>query len=509
VTASLAAFVYFYEIRGEPARLAESEASLRLFPDLEAAGVDLLRIAQPAGETVEARRAARGWRLVRPLDFPGDPPSLDAMARALSEVLSEGRIEDPVDASVYGLGDSAIDVGFDAASGGGRIRLGRQTPVGASVYVAVERGRAAERESREEIHMIGTAQAALFDRSAEDLRDRRVLDFEPEDVIRVSIEAFGPSDDFTAVLERNQHAWTIVQPAALAADGAAVGRLLSNLSLLRAESFVDEPDRALLAALEAPAYRVTLEGPSRAKLVLTRTTADETDGVHTAQGRDGHLYRVSEALVGHLPRRLFALREKHVARFDPARASRVELRFDSGESISIERKDSMLAASGSSWESDVGPIDQGRFEDLLSSLSRLDAVDIVAEALGADEQAALGLRPAQLRIRVLAAAPAGEGESKGEGERKGEGTGEDKGEDRDKDKDQGSGEGDIGVAPPLLADVRFGRPFPERGPLAASGEGEAVHRLDVALDSGLPWSVGAFAEKFLAEAPEASEARPD
>ncbi len=405
-----------------------------------------------------AARVARGWQLSLPLVFPGDAPSLEAMARSLSEMVSVGRVDDPVDASVYGLGSSAIEIGFEAKRGGGRIRLGRQTPVGASVYAAVERDRGgAESEGGEEIHMIGTIHAAVFDRTALELRDRRVLDFEPDQISRVRVAAFGADANFGVTLERREDGWTIVWPAPLAADDAAVERLLSDLSLLRAEFFVDDPYPALRAALKTPTYEVALEGPSISKLILTRTPADEAAGLHIAQGRDGHLYRISDALVAHLPSRLFALREKQVAHFDVALARRVELRFGAEESIWIERSD-----ASSPWTSAAGVLVPGPIDALLLRLSQLDAVEVVAEALGVDEQAALGLVPARLRIRVLGSEPAN-GEAM------------------------------------LLADVRFGTRDPDRGPVARSDDRDEIHRLDASLDGRLPWDATIFAREFLAE----------
>lgn len=298
-TAALALFVYFYEIRGEPGRRAAADAEGRLFPDLEPGDVAALWIQRPGEDQSRAKRSGDGWQLALPVEWPGDPSSLDAMARALSQMKSQGRIEDPAAPAVYGLGEDAILVSFSAESGTRGLRIGRQTPVGPNVYVAL----LGSGDEPEAIHMISSAHAAVFDRGPEDLRDRRVLDVEPAKVERLEIETRG----IDVAVERDGEAWWIVRPERAPADAGKLGRLLSDLSVLRAESFVDE-GREAEEAVETAETVITLTGRELPDAVRLRL-GPVADGRRLAQGRDGRLYTVREALVSHLPTSVEELRQ--------------------------------------------------------------------------------------------------------------------------------------------------------------------------------------------------------
>ena len=462
-TVALAAFVWLYEIRGEPEREAAALREARLFPDLDASAIDAVSFERPDVPAVRVQRDGGGWRLVAPLAAPADAPSLDAMTRRLAGMKSQGKIEDPAAPSVYGLDEKALVVSFETATGSRTLRIGRETPVGHDVYVAL--GPAGEGGV---LYMVSSADAAAFDRSADALRDHRVLAFQPADVARVHISAQPPpgtSGGLQALLERGEDGdFAIREPAPLAADADAVRRLVSDLSLLRADSFVDDPAPALRRALEAPAYEVRLEDASGAtlgRLALAPESAapdEAARGFRIAQAWDGSVVRVREALVAHLPKRLFALRPKAVARFDPESVHDVELDFGSAEPLLLERN----AASGA-WTLAGEPARAEPVDALLEALSHLDAVDVAAEAMGPAELAGVGLAPARLHVLVRGA-PGGAAESKAPGD--------------------------------VLAELRIGRSDPLRGTLVQTRERSEILRLPTAVDSALPQDRDAFLQQL-------------
>lgn len=368
-TALLAAFVYLHEIRG-----GSEGAGDRIFPAVSADALESLSLEREGAPRLRASRIAAAWRVVEPVSAPADPAVLAALGRTLAELRSAGRIDDPVEPAVYGLDPPQLRVVFVHAGQELRFALGRETPVGPNLYASVP-----GREGAPEIHMLPVSQTAAFDVDVDALRDHRVLAFEPEDATRLRLAAGATAGGFEATLEREAEGWRIVAPAVLAADADAVGRLLSDLSLLRAEEFVDAATPDALRALAEPAFVAVVEtgsGPPQ-RFELAPPGEDELRWV---RGREGQLFRVRDALVRHFPRRLFALRAKQVLRFDPAEASAVRVELASGESFALPPE-----------------------ARIVEPLSRLDAVDVIAESLGADERAALGLEPARARIRVLAA----------------------------------------------------------------------------------------------------------
>jgi hypothetical protein len=341
------------------------------------------------------------------------------MARLLVELASTGQIEDPASPSVYGLGEAATRVVFVHAGRERAFGLGRETPLAGSVYARV-----AGPTGPPEIHMVPTAAALAFDVGLDELRDRKLLSFDPERVDRVRIAARDADRGFETTLERTDGTWMIVSPAVLAADQRAVGRLLSDLSLLGAEEFVDAPGDAEERALESPSFVVVLESAGDAQRLDLAAVVDSAAHLRLARGREGRVYQVRSALVGHFPRSLTLLRDRAVLRFDPAHVQAVQVDSAPG--------------SGSS-ESRRGVPDG----NLVALLANLDAIEIVADALGTEERAALELDPARLRVRVFGAEDA------------------------------------------LLADLHLGRLDRGRGILARAGDGETIWLLDETLDGVL------------------------
>ncbi len=450
-TCALAAFVYFVELPGE-----EVAARERVFPDVSAESIESIALVDGLGRRLRATRGSEGWRVVEPVSAPGDPAVLDRMARSLADLVSVGRIQDPADASVYGLADAPTRVVFVQEGREHGLSIGSQTPLGENVYASVAPTEASGGSAA--VQMIPQTAALAFDVDLDALRDRRLLDFAPADVVRLQLAARGSaggderSSGFEALLERGENGWQIVSPGPLDADTGAVERLLSDLALLRAEDFVDEPDAAARAAIQEPGFVAVLETRVARETGETAGEPQRFDlGVPTpdaphlrfARGREGRFYRVRGTLVDHLPKRLFALRARAVTRFDPASASSLQLDYASGESFRAPPE-----------------------EELVAALAKLDAVEVVAEALGPDEQAALELEPARLRIRVLA------------------------------EDDE------------LLADLRLGSVDPARGIVARAGESETIWRVDIGLDTLLPSASGKLSPRDGSDAPGAPD-EPD
>ena len=140
VAAGLFAFIWFHEVEGEAAREAELAASKRIFAGREPDDVEWIALRTSDGADVRAERDAdtARWRLVAPIDFPGDGVALDAMASALAELDAVDEIDPRRRVDVRGLFTRAEEVGFVGALA---VAQGRRLPRGARI-VAVEASKA-------------------------------------------------------------------------------------------------------------------------------------------------------------------------------------------------------------------------------------------------------------------------------------------------------------------------------------------------------------------------------
>ena len=461
VAALLAAFVYFYEIRGRPAREQASQAEGRIFAGLEANEVDELTITRPDVPGVRAARRERGWQILEPVDFPGAPGVLDAIARSLAEMASEGRLESPAAEAVYGLDGGAGSVRFSAAGVAYSLRIGNPTPVGPNVYVAV-RGPG---ETPTAIHLLANWRVRDFDSTLDELRDGRVLVFDASQVDRIVLRWRAAP---RVALERAASGWHIVEPAELDADVRAVDELLATLGRVTATGYLDAPPGDAETGLDRPEHEVSLrirgaEGPRELQLAVGAllSAGPAEPARRYVRGSQSSLYLVPDARIAPLPRSLFELRFKQLAQFsrDAARAIELVFRTASGrsEELLLERD-----ADGQAWSLPTGPAAMPRVEELVGALASLAAIGVAAESLGETEREALGLDPARVEIRVR-------GESTGDG------------------------------TSPVLADLGLGELELGRGGLLVRTAGRSeIYRLDASFADLLPLTADSFRVRFLA-----------
>jgi hypothetical protein len=486
VAAALGAFVWFYEIRGADARREAEEREKRLFGALEQAQIQWIQLAQPGGESARLEKRDGRWMLVSPIQFPADAYAADNLASTLAGLASEAVLEDPQPPDEYGLGNDARVVRFGTADGEHELRLGKDAPLGGVAYAATD--------VAGDVYTIQRFKAASFQKSLTELRDKRILEFDRESVGR--IEAVWPGG--RVVLERETAAapdaqagaeapapagaaWMLREPIQARADEQTVTDLLSDLSFLVADGFVDEVPPDAAAGFSPPAFEIALSSPGEGEGAEPRVVRMAVGGVHApgqllVRGGQRSLYTIAAARLDELPRDLAAYRWKQLARFDAGDAHALDFFFQtpSGDPVAIhaERGDA-------GWSSSPEPFAQGKLDAIVAELSRLRAQDIAADEMGEAELRALGLAPPNAIVTVLGKPAAGEGAAAGEeaAERPGA---------------------------PVLAEVQIGHVEGSEWIAARAAGDPTVYRLPFALSEHLPVSLDAFRNRFRAAEDEAA-----
>ncbi len=491
LAAALGAFVYFYEIRGADARREAEEREKRLFGALEQGAIQWITLTQPGGESARLERRDGRWLLVSPLEFPADMYTADNLASTLASLASEAVLEDPQPPEEYGLGPSARVVRFGAGEREHELRLGKDAPVGGGAYASTD--------AAGEIYTIARFKAASFDKPIADLREKRILDFDREAIRR--IEASWPGG--RVVLERDAGsaeppplegtgeapkppgsdtaaAWRITAPIQARADAESIDDLLSDLSFLRADGFVDEVPTDAVAGFAPPAFEIALTAPGEGEGAEARVFRLAVGGVHAGdqrlvRGAQRSLYTIPAARFDELPRELVAYRWKQLARFAIGAAHALEFFFQpaSGDPVVIH-----AARSDAGWTSSPEAFAAGRLDSVVAELSRLRAQDIAADEMGEAELRALGLAPPNAIVTVFGKSGEGEATPAGEGSAEKPGA-------------------------PTLAEVQLGHVEGSEWIAARAAGDPTVYRLPYSLAEQLPVSLDAFRNRFRAAEGEA------
>lgn len=389
ITVALGAFLYFYEVGGEAERKAAEQAESNVYPGLTSDDITRIELIAGDGTPAVVERSDTGWRLREPVDFRGDQATLDGMSNTLAGLTSEAVIDDPQDAGVYGLGDGAEVVRFTAGGESRVLRVGSKTPVGANSYAA--------REGDTRVFIVPTWRFNSLRKEVLDLRERKVLDFDPAAIEALEARWRGGS----VSLAKRDDGWWVTAPLEGRADDEVVGDLLSDLAFLRADGFEDDPRPDSESGLDDPEFFASLvrAGETEAEDPVRFALGSLIEGgERLARGASpGVLYEVPGDRLAEFPRELVSYRFKNVATFAEADARRIELSFvDGDERASIEG-----VLENGTWTTSPESMDTDRLTGLISEVSRLKAIDILADEASDEELSATGLAPPDVAIRIL------------------------------------------------------------------------------------------------------------
>jgi hypothetical protein len=456
IAAALAAFVYFYVVEGEQARVEAKAAEKRLFPDVDQAEISALSLRISDTSEIRLERRDGRWRIVTPIDFAADTFAADGLASAITQLMSESAIEDPRPLDVYGLGAGGVEVRFAVGDLEKALRIGSETPVGSNTYASVE--------GDDRVYAVATYQLSPFKKGLDDLRDKRILDFDPAAVRRVAISWPGAN----LAVERSVEGWQMVTPVQAPADADSVEGLLSSLSFLRASGFVDDPVPDEEAGFVPPQFAVEMEMSREAEdsdPAIVRFALGGVDDIGSSRfvrGAAESLYTISDESLENFPRRLVDYRDRQLAEFAADDARRVELGFHTatGETVAVS-----VTREEGGWVSTADPVLPEKLDALVDTLSGLRADDIIADAFGPAELQAMELDPAKAVLLVY-------------------------------------GDGD--PAEPL-AEIHLGVAF-GNGVTARIPARETVFLIDAALADAIPTDLESYEERFVAQPDSATDA---
>ena len=391
VAAILGGFIYFYEIQGEPARESLREDERRVHPGFEAEDVEALELETKDGLDARFERRDGRWRIVSPVSGRADATALDAIAHALTSLPRAGSVEDPGERAQYGLGTDARAVRFWVEGESRGVLIGKATPVGGRVYIAVEG------DVSGEVLYVDRYRINALNRSLHELRDRRIFGFDAGEVrtLRLSWPA-AEAETEVALAQDASGQWQMGVPVVGRADPLTVRELLSDLSFLRAKGFVDERTEAIESALADSPLTIhwTLEADHVERRARIGAVFEEDVLV---EGPSGELHTIAVERMDDFKRTVNDYRFKMLSEFELDKARRLILEFTSegGESMRVVAS---LVESG--WTGEPPRIDPDRAYGLIRALAGLRAEDIFADEMGPNELASLGLAPPRARIRI-------------------------------------------------------------------------------------------------------------
>jgi hypothetical protein len=187
---------------------------------LTADQITAVHIAKTGAEPLDLSKASGKWQIEGAKPLAADQDAVSGLLNTVTPLTSDRLMEDhPQGLQSYGLDKPTLEVDVTTKDGKTqKLLFGSDTPSGSDVY--------AKLDSDSKVYTVYSTSKAAFDKSVNDLRDKRLLTLNSDKITSVTLAAKGPAVEFS---KNSSGDWQITKPRPLRADGGAVDDLVAKL----------------------------------------------------------------------------------------------------------------------------------------------------------------------------------------------------------------------------------------------------------------------------------------
>jgi uncharacterized protein DUF4340 len=356
VLAGLAAGLW-YSNKQKAAEAAKppSDASPKILSltDADIRKIDIKKV--DGRETAIEKDKSGTWQMTAPSAYLVDKDSASQLSSSVSNVSSDRVVEEKgSNLNEYGLVPPNIEVDVTLKDGKTKkLLIGDDTPTGSGAFAMLE--------GDPRVFTIASYTKTGFDKTVNDLRDKRLLTFDQDKLSRVELSAKKQDIEFG----RNKDSWQILKPKPLRADSLQVDELVRKLKDAKMDLAISDEDAKKAAAAftsGTPAATVKLTDPSGTQELQVRKNKDDyyaksssVEGVH----------KVTTDVGTGLDKGLDDFRNKKLFDFGFNDPNKVEMHAG-GKSYTFQK-------SGEDWLSSGKKMDNISVQNLLDKLRELAA----------------------------------------------------------------------------------------------------------------------------------------
>ena len=253
--------------------------------------VQEIRLARPEGRIVLERRGKKDWYMRVPAQVPVDEDAVEEILTRLHNARVDTFVAERPDDEArarYGLAgivNLEVSLLLGAEHREKRLRLG----------AARDRYRNYAMDlSRSPIFLVDTTLVRPLQQQARDLRDRKPLEFNRDEVVRIEVrgaKTLAAEKDTTG-------AWMLVEPEVRATRSWKFNNLMTDLEEVEVEEFVaDQVEDMGAYGLASPGLRLKLMGEEGEDLLEVHLGEKKDDMVHLTKVGVPSVYLVSEYVL--------------------------------------------------------------------------------------------------------------------------------------------------------------------------------------------------------------------
>ena len=329
--------------------------SLVNVPDVSLDSVD---IQKKDGSKVSLEHKGGKWSITAPTVFPADQDAAGSIASALAPANGDSVVEEkPGDVGKYGLTNPSLTVTIHEKGGKSeQLVFGDDIPAGSMVYLRVS--------GKPKVYAVASSLKTSFDKNVNDLRDKRLLTFDQNQLTRVDLISGKTTIEFG---KNGQNEWAIVQPRPYRADNFQVEELVRKLSESKMDLNAPAADAEKAQhgyAAGTPVATVKLTDSTGTQTFEARKSGDDYFGKSSVVNG---AYKLAADLGKQLEKPLEDFRNKKI--FD----------FGFSDPTKVEIQGKAFTRSGSDWKVDGKVVDSAGVQAVIDKLRDLSAAKFVTD----------------------------------------------------------------------------------------------------------------------------------
>jgi hypothetical protein len=356
----LGGYVYFTEFRGQEEKQKQTEAKKKAF-QVDDKDITELTLTYPDRTISAVKKGDKQWEMTSPAGLETDPEEWQLLASNIPRIEREDTVEQNAqDLAPFGLKDPAVKVMAKTKDGKTfDILFGADNPRKTFTY--------AKFGNNNDVFLTSSNWEKTFTKTVADLRNKKVLEFEPDDIDNVKV--MEGAKELEA--QKSGDSWELKKPIDAKADSGEISTFLSSVRFARAASFPEPPVDAKTAGLDMPAIKITLhDNKAKADRILLIGKSPEKDKYYSRDASREAIFIVDKDIPDKAKRPVFDWRDKTLAKIDREKTDKIEIQHGA-DTIAMTK-------SGSDWKlPDNRKLQWDKVSGMLNALDFEKAKDII------------------------------------------------------------------------------------------------------------------------------------
>lgn len=360
VLAVLACGVWWANKHPSASAASKTPASPQL-ADIAENQITQIDLAKKGGDTITIGREKGKWVLTAPHALPADQDAVSNLASSLSPVSADSIVDAaPKTVGQYGLKQPSLTVTVHEKNGKtAKIIFGGDVPAGSLVYAQVS--------GKPDVYAVASSERDSFDKTENDLRDKRLLTFDSSKLTRVELTSAKTHMEFG---KNNQNDWEILKPGPYRADNSQVEELVTDLSNAKMDLSDDFNPKKVSAAFYSGKHAGTVKvtDSSGSQTLELRKTGDN---YYAKSSAVPGIYKLSGNLGSEMDKPVDYFRNKKIFGFGFNDPNKIEVRQGSNSQTYVR--------SGTDWKRNGKTMDAASVQALIDDLRDLTSTKFLTK----------------------------------------------------------------------------------------------------------------------------------